>query len=203
MPGNLTIWIAIVIWNRVKSHLHTDLDSIKSCLKLKLAILCGPAGVQMFLLTGPTCTPGYHGHFFLHPELFSVRRVLLYCQHMEQWFCWYINNKYLLCLFCRIKNDSFCDHGLKVVQHTIENEGLLAFERMWRQHFLDTMQPAYLPVLWSVDHSHSELINMGLEMKGAFCMHNLPPDSVNCWIILKIIYCNISKRKRRGNRQRA
>lgn len=80
----------------------------------------------------------------------------------------------------RIKNDSFCDHGLKVVQHTIENEGLLAFERMWRQHFLDTMQPAYLPVLWSVDHSHSELINMGLEMKGAFCTHNLPPDSVNC-----------------------
>ena len=65
----------------------------------------------------------------------------------------------------RRKNDEFAEHGLKVVQHVMENEGLLEFERVWRQHFLDTMKPAFLPSLWSVDHSHEELISMGNGMK--------------------------------------
>ena len=30
--------------------------------------------------------------------------------------------------------------------------GLLAFEKMWRQHFIDYMQPQHLPPLWSVEH---------------------------------------------------
>lgn len=46
-----------------------------------------------------------------------------------------------------------------VVRHAIESAdgGLVAFERTWRQHFLDTMKPQFLPKGWSVDHSHDQL----------------------------------------------
>lgn len=64
-----------------------------------------------------------------------------------------------------------------MVQRVIEQEGLVAFERTWRQHFLDTMHPAFLPDLWSVDHSHDELINMGLVMKEAVAANCLTPES--------------------------
>jgi hypothetical protein len=30
-------------------------------------------------------------------------------------------------------------------------EAALEFVRGWRQHFLDTMQPKFLPAFWSVD----------------------------------------------------
>jgi hypothetical protein len=42
----------------------------------------------------------------------------------------------------------------------MEHEGLVVFERAWWQHFLHAMAPQYLPALWSVDHSHSELSNI-------------------------------------------
>ena len=35
--------------------------------------------------------------------------------------------------------------------------GLLKFELMWRQHFLDTMAPRYLPELWTIHHNHHKL----------------------------------------------
>ena len=35
--------------------------------------------------------------------------------------------------------------------------GLLEFQRRWRQHFLDTMNPRFLPELWSVDHNPHQL----------------------------------------------
>jgi len=74
--------------------------------------------------------------------------------------------------------DDSCEHGLKVVECVIEKEGLVAFERMWRQHFLDTMQPAFLPELWSVDHSHDELISMDLVMKEAVASNHLTTDNL-------------------------
>lgn len=60
----------------------------------------------------------------------------------------------------RIFNELYVPHGLKVVQ--LHAKGglltLMQLEKRWRQHFLDTMQPKYLPLLWSVDHNHSKLI---------------------------------------------
>ncbi len=58
-------------------------------------------------------------------------------------------------------------HGKKVVLHVMKNEGLIAFEKMWRQHFLDNMEPKFLPDLWSVDHSHDRLATMENNLKRA------------------------------------
>ncbi|GFU03405.1 exonuclease 3'-5' domain-containing protein 2 [Nephila pilipes] len=54
-------------------------------------------------------------------------------------------------------NEFFVPHGLKVYQYFCENDGLIQFEKMWRQHFLDSMQPQFLPVMWSVEHNHKRL----------------------------------------------
>lgn len=46
-------------------------------------------------------------------------------------------------------------HGQKVVQHflKIDDLGVFELEKMWRRHFLVTMQPKYLPSNWSLDQS--------------------------------------------------
>lgn len=56
-----------------------------------------------------------------------------------------------------ILNESFVPHGLKVYQYFCINGGLIQFEKMWRQHFLDTMKPKFLPNMWSVEHNHKRL----------------------------------------------
>ncbi|XP_025894007.1 exonuclease 3'-5' domain-containing protein 2 [Nothoprocta perdicaria] len=60
----------------------------------------------------------------------------------------------------RICNESYLPHGLKVVQCFAKGglRSLMQLERRWRQHFLDNMQPKYLPEQWSVDHNHGKLI---------------------------------------------
>uniref|UniRef100_A0AAZ3PYY5 3'-5' exonuclease domain-containing protein n=1 Tax=Oncorhynchus tshawytscha TaxID=74940 RepID=A0AAZ3PYY5_ONCTS len=60
----------------------------------------------------------------------------------------------------RIFNESYIPHGLKVVKATAEQglKGLIELERRWRQHFLSTMTPRYLPSLWSVSHNHNKLL---------------------------------------------
>ncbi|XP_072028689.1 exonuclease 3'-5' domain-containing protein 2-like isoform X2 [Amphiura filiformis] len=52
-------------------------------------------------------------------------------------------------------------HGEKVVTAIMEKEGctgLVKFERRWRQHFVDLMQPQFLPELWSIDHVHERVV---------------------------------------------
>lgn len=53
-----------------------------------------------------------------------------------------------------IPNSDYVPHGLKVVRFFQEEQtgGLLALERLWREHFLETMHPQHLPALWSVEH---------------------------------------------------
>uniref|UniRef100_A0A336JZY7 Exonuclease 3'-5' domain-containing protein 2 n=1 Tax=Culicoides sonorensis TaxID=179676 RepID=A0A336JZY7_CULSO len=53
------------------------------------------------------------------------------------------------------KNESYQSHGKKVVEHFVisDNGGLIQLERMWREHFLNTMKPNHLPELWSIDHN--------------------------------------------------
>ncbi|KAK3538212.1 hypothetical protein QTP70_033110, partial [Hemibagrus guttatus] len=60
----------------------------------------------------------------------------------------------------RIFNESYVPHGLKVVQAYAERglPGLIELERRWRQHFLSSMQPKFLPPLWSVDHNHEKYL---------------------------------------------
>ncbi|KAK6304895.1 hypothetical protein J4Q44_G00254810 [Coregonus suidteri] len=63
-------------------------------------------------------------------------------------------------VFIKIFNESYVPHGLKVVQAHAEQglKGLMGLERRWRQHFLSTMTPRYLPPLWSISHNHSKFL---------------------------------------------
>ena len=57
----------------------------------------------------------------------------------------------------RKENSNFVSHGQEVVRKVREEGKLLEFEKMWREHFIDSMRPQYLPSLWSVDHRHEGL----------------------------------------------
>ncbi|GLH01033.1 Werner Syndrome-like exonuclease [Gryllus bimaculatus] len=56
-------------------------------------------------------------------------------------------------------NEDYDPHGMKIVQFfSIEdNGGLVKLEQMWREHFLSTMNPKYMPDLWSVTHTQDRL----------------------------------------------
>ena len=58
-----------------------------------------------------------------------------------------------------VLNEGYKPHGLKVVEYfqSNENGGLCSLEVRWRKHFLATMQPKFLPELWSVDHQQERL----------------------------------------------
>lgn len=57
----------------------------------------------------------------------------------------------------KVYNDDFVPHGQKVVEHFKKTIGLANFEMRWRKHFLVSMQPKYMPPMWSVDH-HREVL---------------------------------------------
>jgi len=52
------------------------------------------------------------------------------------------------------KKDKTKSHGYLLVAEVLKRgpKELHQFQRMWRQHFLDTMRPRYLSEHWSVDH---------------------------------------------------
>lgn len=43
------------------------------------------------------------------------------------------------------------------MEHFKKEIGLISLEKRWRQHFLDTMSPKFLPPLWSVEHQKQRL----------------------------------------------
>lgn len=57
------------------------------------------------------------------------------------------------------ENENFLRHGEKVVKYFIEGNGggIIQLEKMWREHFLNSMKPRFLPELWSVDHNEHRL----------------------------------------------
>ena len=51
-----------------------------------------------------------------------------------------------------VRTEDFAQHGPTVVAKISETYGSMeAFVKMWRQHFLQTMDPQFLPEHWSVD----------------------------------------------------
>ena len=50
-------------------------------------------------------------------------------------------------------NEGYTSHGQKVVEEVTREGKLIEFQRSWRKHFLDSMQPKYLPPHWSIDHN--------------------------------------------------
>lgn len=54
----------------------------------------------------------------------------------------------------KVENRNFQGlHGERVVRSVISEGKLPEFVRLWRRHFLEYMQPKYLPAMWSVDHN--------------------------------------------------
>ncbi|XP_012681708.2 exonuclease 3'-5' domain-containing protein 2 isoform X2 [Clupea harengus] len=60
----------------------------------------------------------------------------------------------------RIFNEAYVPHGLKVVGMYAKNglRGLMELECLWRQHFLSSAKPRFLPPLWSVNHNHDKYL---------------------------------------------
>lgn len=52
------------------------------------------------------------------------------------------------------------EHGEEVATYfksTPDSGGLLKLERMWREHFLETMKPQFLPEHWSTEYNSNRL----------------------------------------------
>ena len=56
-----------------------------------------------------------------------------------------------------IQNEDYVSHAQSVVNYFAENDGILKLEKLWRQHFLDSMNPRFLPPNWSIDHQEDRL----------------------------------------------
>uniref|UniRef100_A0A6A7FVP8 Exonuclease 3'-5' domain-containing protein 2-like n=1 Tax=Hirondellea gigas TaxID=1518452 RepID=A0A6A7FVP8_9CRUS len=53
-------------------------------------------------------------------------------------------------------NSSYEPHGLRVYKY-YEHIGIIHFEKLWRENFLETMNPEHMPDGWSVTHNHAKL----------------------------------------------
>ena len=49
------------------------------------------------------------------------------------------------------QNRHLYDHGYHVVKKLDTEEKIMKFVKLWRNHFIDTMQPKFMPTGWSVD----------------------------------------------------
>ena len=55
-----------------------------------------------------------------------------------------------------VVNDSYEPHGLRVYNH-YRKTGVIHFEKLWRENFLKTMEPKFMPKGWCVTHNHQKL----------------------------------------------
>jgi len=51
----------------------------------------------------------------------------------------------------KIENRIVYDHGYRIVQKLDTEEKIMEFVKLWRNHFIDMMQPEFMPHGWSVD----------------------------------------------------
>jgi len=53
----------------------------------------------------------------------------------------------------RVSNqDRLNPHGKEVIEKVMAEDGVGDFIKMWRKHFIDEMQPKFLPAGWKIDH---------------------------------------------------
>ncbi|KAJ0181438.1 hypothetical protein K1T71_003523 [Dendrolimus kikuchii] len=77
-------------------------------------------------------------------------------------------------------NEDYETHGLKVVEYfLVRPGGLLRLEELWREHFLTSMTPKYMPDLWSVKHNEERLKVKWNE--GRLSERDLESIGVNNW----------------------
>jgi hypothetical protein len=74
---------------------------------------------------------------------------------------------FIIFFLCSVLNETYVPHGKKVVDYYVDHEGIIPLERLWRQNFLDKMQPKFLPPLWSVDHQ-----KLRLDIRWSFSYRN-------------------------------
>jgi hypothetical protein len=65
--------------------------------------------------------------------------LLLKQQHIDEIYTFKEENRHLY------------DHGYHVIQKLDTDEKIMEFVKLWRNHFIDTMQPKYMPDGWSID----------------------------------------------------
>lgn len=51
----------------------------------------------------------------------------------------------------KVDERKFYDHGYHVVKQLDCEEKIMEFVKLWRQHFIETMKPKYMPKGWSID----------------------------------------------------
>ncbi|GFU03403.1 exonuclease 3'-5' domain-containing protein 2 [Nephila pilipes] len=145
-------------------HCHKKSNILDHEMRQKLAILCGaPLGYRK------------EDKYGCNSEITKVRsaaRALVMSnnklpEHRQQELKKIVSEYYntenitddILNQSCNLKvsvsNNPF--HGLKVYQYFCKNAGLIQLEKMWRQHFLDSMQPQFLSPMWSIHHNHKKL----------------------------------------------
>ncbi|KAL7027429.1 hypothetical protein ACKWTF_005438 [Chironomus riparius] len=56
-------------------------------------------------------------------------------------------------------------HGELVVEYYKKNEGLIELEKIFRQHFLNTMEPQFMPKLWNINHNANRLGIRAIEQR--------------------------------------
>ncbi|KAH8382754.1 hypothetical protein KR009_005126 [Drosophila setifemur] len=99
----------------------------------------------------------YHGDKIPAAKVAELQQTLLdyYTEHTE------ITEELLqqaAAIGYRVENSDYCQHGERVVQRYRDQfGGIIALERLWREHFLHTMQPRFLPDLWSINHNADRL----------------------------------------------
>ena len=56
-------------------------------------------------------------------------------------------------------------HGELVVEFYKKTDGIIELEKIFRQHFLDTMQPQFMPKLWDINHNANRLGIRAIEQR--------------------------------------
>lgn len=134
-------------------------------------------------LVGPKCwTPDllcYHSYVNVH------KNVKIWTEGVSRSVRFWT---FMFFYLCRIFNESYVPHGLKVVQAYAEHglRGLMELERCWRQHFLTSMKPRHLPPLWSVNHNHDKYLrkygeDLQIQLNWAPRHTNKKILCYNCW----------------------
>lgn len=76
-------------------------------------------------------------------------------------------------------------HGELVVEKYKDLGGLIELEMLWRQHFLDSMKPQFMPTLWDINHNGNRLKYRASE--GRVEDHELKIAGVDAVIMPKVI----------------